>query len=125
MTRDRNDPTYRRAQGQYGTWTDANPPRREGSAIAWPEEGLPIPELSPATARVLFTAIGFGLGALLLVLSVTAFVASRSWAAVGRDGASVGYSLPTLFLAIAGLGCILATYNHQFRVATGRAGTHH
>lgn len=122
--RDRNDPTYRRAQGQFDQFNEAHPPRRRGSALAWPEDGLPIPELSEGTARVVFTAVGLGIGVLMLVLAVVAFVASGSWAEVEREGAATGYALPVLFLTVSGLGCIAATLNHQFRVSRG-GGSHH
>lgn len=122
--RDRNDPTYQRVRGKYDDWSDANPPKRSGSALAWPEEGLPIPELSERTARVVFTAVGLGIGVLVLALAVVAFVASRSWAEIDRGGATTGYALPVLFLTVSGLGCILATLNHQFRVARGGGGHH-
>lgn len=122
--RDRNDPTYQRVRGQYDAFNDANPPQRKGSALAWPEDGLPIPELSEGTARVVFTAVGLGIGVLMLVLAVVAFLTSRAWAEFDREGAMVGYALPVLFLTVSGLGCILATLNHQFRVARG-GGSHH
>lgn len=121
--RDRNDPTYKRVQSQYGEFNEAHPVRRRGTALAWPEEGLPIPELSEGTARVVFTGIGLGIGLLMLTLAVVSFAASRSWAELDRDGASTGYALPVLFLTVSGLGCIAATLNHQFRV--GRAGGGH
>lgn len=123
--RDRNDPTYKRVQGQFGKFEDAHPTQRRGTALAWPEEGLPLPELSEGTARVVFTAIGMGIGLLMLVLAAVSFAASRSWAEVDRDGASTGYALPVLFLIVSGLGCIAATLNHQFRVARGGGGGHH
>ncbi len=122
--RDRNDPTYKRVQGQYGKFEEAHPTPRRGTALAWPEEGLPLPELRVVTARVVFTAIGLGVGLLMLVLSAVSFAASRSWAALDRDGASTGYALPVLFLIVSGLGCIAATLNHQFRVTRGGGGHH-
>lgn len=122
--RDRNDPTYQSARGQFDRWSDANPPQRRGSALAWPEDGLPVPELSEGTARVVFTGVGLGIGLLMLVLAVLSFVAMGRWAAIDRDGAATGYALPVVFLAVSGLGCIAATLNHQFRVARG-GGAHH
>lgn len=122
--RDDNDPTYESVRSRYGAWREKNPDQPSESALGWPEGGLPIPELSEPAGRVVFTGIGVGTGLLLLVLAVTAFAASRSWGAIDRDGALVGYGLSGLFLTIAGLGCILATLNHIFRVANRRPAHH-
>lgn len=122
--RDDNDPTYRSVRSRFQGWREANPEQHSDSASSWPEGGLPLPELSDEAGKVVFTGIGLVTGILLLVLAVTAFTAAGSWGNIGRDGALVGYSLSGLFLTVAGIGCILATLNHNFRVA-GRRPAHH
>lgn len=114
---DTGDRTYDSVRDRFRQWREANP-RPE------PRSALSFPEVSDATARMVGTAAGFGAGAFLLLLAVTAFVAARSWVEVERSGAAVAYALTGVFLTIAGLGAIIATYNHSFRVLT-RSASHH
>lgn len=74
-------------------------------------------------SRMVMMGIGGVLGLGLLVLAGLSFANAASWADVGRDGAQVGYAVVGVFLTIAGLGAILATWNHNFRVA-GRPAHH-
>ena len=69
--------------------------------------------------RTVFAAIGIGIGAILLLLAIFAFVTAARWGSLGQDGA-VGF-----FLTLAGIGGILATYNHNFRVLTRSNAGHH
>lgn len=80
--------------------------------------------LSPAASKLLFTAIGVGIGLVLLTLSAISFYAARTWIDIARDGASVGYGLVGFFLLIAGFGAILASWNHNYRAAS-RPPQHH
>jgi hypothetical protein len=66
--------------------------------------------------------IGIGIGVVLLALAAYAFYSASYWGSYGRDGAQVGYALTGFFLLVAGLGGIVATWNHNFRVLTRRAG---
>ena len=75
--------------------------------------------------RTVFAAIGIGIGAILLLLAIFAFVTAANWGALDRDGAAVGYTVVGFFLTLAGIGGILATYNHNFRVLTRSEGGHH
>jgi hypothetical protein len=68
--------------------------------------------------------VGFAEGLGRLALAVTSFVAARSWADIDRGGAEVAYALTGIFLAIAGLGCIVAVLNHNFRVLAGPPAHH-
>jgi hypothetical protein len=122
--KDDNDPTYQSVRGRFESWRENNPEKPSKSALGWPEGGLPLPELSEEAGKVVFTIIGLGTGLLMLVLAATAFTASKSWGAIERDGALVGYAACGLFLTISGLGCIAATLNHNFRVV-GRTPAHH
>ena len=75
-------------------------------------------------SRMIPAAIGIGLGVLLLALAGLSFYTAGSWAEFGRDGAQTGYALAGVFLTIAGLGGIVATWNHNFRVLTRRPSHH-
>lgn len=75
--------------------------------------------------RTVFAAIGIGIGAILLLLAIFAFVTAARWGSLGQDGAAVGYALVGFFLTLAGIGGILATYNHNFRVLTRSNAGHH
>ena len=75
--------------------------------------------------RTVFAAIGIGIGAILLLLAIFAFVTAAKWGGLGQDGAAVGYTLVGFFLTLAGIGGILSTYNHNFRVLNRAGGGHH
>lgn len=111
------DNTNDTVRARYRQWADANPRPRGPSAIGFPE-------VSEGAQRMAGTAIGVVTGILLLVLAATAFVASRSWATIDRGGAVVAYFLTGCFLTVAGVGCIWATLNHNFRVLAGPPAHH-
>jgi len=104
-------------RARYREWADANPRPRGPTAIG-------MPEVSEGTVRMVAVAVGVGTGLFLLLLAITAFTASRSWAPIDRGGAVVAYGLTGIFLTIAGLGCILATLNHVFKVLAGPPAHH-
>jgi hypothetical protein len=98
---------------------DAEQPRRfSGSAIA-------VPEIPEHIARPMSMVVGLGIGAVLLALCATSFVAMRSWAAIDRSGAVTAYALTAFFLFVAGAGCIIATLNHHLNVLKKDAPHHH
>ena len=66
--------------------------------------------------KTLFSAIGIGIGVVLLLLAALSFVNAAKWAGYARGGAFVGYSVAGFFLVLAGIGGIAATWNHNFRV---------
>lgn len=117
------DDTEATVQGRYRDWRGENPAPASESALSF-RDGLPLPELSEETGRVVFTAVGVGIGLLLLALAGLAFRTASSWAAVGRDGAQVGFILVGCFLLVAGLGGIISAYNHNYRVMTRPGGDH-
>lgn len=112
------DDTFGTVEGRYQKWSESNPRRRGPSA-------LKVPVMSDAAENMVGMAVGFGMGALLLVLAATAATAAASWARVDRSGAAVAYSVATFFLLLAGLGALAATYNHVFRIIPGPAPDHH
>ncbi len=114
---DTGDRTYDSVRERFRQWREANPRPEPRSALAFPE-------MSDATERMVGTAAGFGAGAFLLLLAAVAFGAARSWGELARSGAAVAFTLTGVFLTIAGLGAIIATYNHSFRVLS-RPASHH
>ena len=111
---DRTDDTVR---ARYRAWADANPRPRGPTAIG-------MPEVSEGTVRMAGTAVGVLIGLGLLVLAATAFVAAQSWSTIARGGAVVAYFLTGCFLTVAGVGCIWAVLNHNFRVLAGPPSHH-
>lgn len=116
--RDPADDTFGTVESRFDKWSKANPRRRGPSA-------LKLPEMSDSAEKAVGMAVGFGAGALLLLLAVVAGTAAASWARVDRSGAAVGYSIATFFLTLAGLGALGATYNHVFRIIPADAPEHH
>lgn len=112
------DDTFHTVEGRYQKWNDANPRTRGPSAIK-------VPEMSDALERTVGMAMGFGAGVLLLLLAAfTAFNAAR-WGEIDRSGAQVAYNIAAFFLLLAGIGAVVATYNHVFRVIPGDDPHHH
>jgi hypothetical protein len=114
---DGDDTTKRSVRDRYTAYREANPRQRSRSAIT-----LPVP--SDDVLRLVGTAVGVVTGLGLLALALVAFGAARNWGAVDRDGAAVAYGLTAFFLTVAGLGAIVATLNHNFRVAVSEPEHH-
>lgn len=120
----RDNPTYRSIEARYDEYVEIVQARPE----VRPERGLPpqrpyTPQQESDDMGKVFAGIGFGIGALLLLLAVWAFVVAGKWSGVDEGGAAVGYTLVGFFLTLSGLGGILATWNHNFRVLA-RPGRH-
>jgi hypothetical protein len=109
--------TFDTVKSRYDAHAQANPRPRGRTA-------LKVPVLSDAAERMVGMAAGFGIGALLLVLAIVSAVAARSWAEVDRSGPVVGYSITAFFLTLAGLGALIATWNHLYRVIPGEVSHH-
>jgi hypothetical protein len=121
----KDERTYGRVAAQYDEWTRLESQRPERDHLRRSDPALnPVTTDSTDMSRLVFTAIGVGIGLILLALAAYAFVTAASWADVGRESATVGYILVGIFLSIAGLGGIIATWNHNFRVLT-RPPEHH
>lgn len=122
----RDDRTYGKVQQKYDEWIELEK-NRPARAYLRRDDDYDTPPQNPGDSdmsRMVFTAIGVGLGVILLALAAFAFYTAASWGDYGRDGASVGYTLVGVFLLIAGIGGIIATWNHNFRVLT-RTARHH
>jgi hypothetical protein len=61
--------------------------------------------------------IGAAVGLALLALAGLSLRAAVEWSGIARSGASTGYTLVAIFLLIAGLGCIVSSWNHNFRAS--------
>jgi hypothetical protein len=118
----RDERTYGRISQQYDEWVEGEAARPEREYLRRTDPTVPsAPRGESEMSRMLFAAIGVGIGVALLALAGIAFYTASAWADLGRDGAQVGYNLVGVFLIIAGIGGIAATLNHNFRVATGAA----
>ena len=115
--RDAGDDTMNTVRGRYEAYSADNPRPRGPSALR-------VPVMGDAAERMVGTALGAGAGVLLLVLSLTAAYAASTWREIGRDGAVVAYTITAFFLGLAGLGALLGTWNHLFRVLPGEAHHH-
>lgn len=121
----RDERTYSKVSEKYDRWieSEANRPTRDYLRRDDPYTP-PKSRGDSDMSKMVFTAIGVGLGVVLLVLAGFSFYTAASWGELGRDGAQVGYNLVGVFLLVAGLGGIAATWNHNFRVLT-RTARHH
>ena len=60
--------------------------------------------------------IGTGIALILLALAAVAFYTAAWWSGYDRDAGVVGYTLVGVFLTVAGLGGLIAVWNHHTRV---------
>lgn len=125
----RDPGTYGSIANRYDAWieSEARGPVRPRLRRS-PDDDFsysPAYQGNPDMTRTVHAAIGIGLGLALLALAVIAFSRASYWASFARSGAQVGFTLIGIFLSIAGVGGIIATWNHNFRVAVGRGGGAH
>jgi hypothetical protein len=113
MKRDRSpgERTFDSIRDKYDSHSETAPRLRPGrptySTGSFDMEGM---------VKTIGMAAGFGIGLLLLILAAVSAYAASGWAEMGRPSAMIGYALTAVFLVVAGLGGIAATYNHIFRV---------
>jgi hypothetical protein len=119
----RDERTYGKIRQKYDAWVQAEAKRPPRAFLRRVDEYVPVAQESSDMSRTIFAVIGFGLGAILLLLAGYSFYTSSVYASFGRDGGQTGYALAGFFLLIAGIGGIAATWNHNFRVLTRRTGT--
>ncbi|HEX6925822.1 MAG TPA: hypothetical protein VF167_10330 [Longimicrobiaceae bacterium] len=122
----RDNPTYRSVAARYDEYVKilASKPEMQKPERALPPQRPYTPqEEQDDMGRTVSAAIGFGIGALLLLLAAWSFVVSAKWAGLDRAGAANGYFLVGFFLLLSGGGGILATWNHNYRVLTRRSGS--
>lgn len=124
----RDEGTYGKIGDKFDEYTEivASRPEPVVQQRALPAQRPYVPEPHGADmSNKVFAAIGFGIGALILLLAILAFSTAAKWNGLGRDGAYVGYLLVGFFLTLAGVGGILSTWNHNFRVLAGKGGHSH
>jgi hypothetical protein len=112
----RDPGTYGSIARRYDEWVEirASRPALE-RVLPPPLPYTPEPQNTDMGKNV-SAAIGVVIGLLLLALAALSFHSAYVWAELARDGAATGYTVVGIFLAIAGLGGIIATLNHNFRV---------
>jgi hypothetical protein len=112
----RDPGTYGSIARRYDEWVEirARRPALE-RVLPPPLPYTPEPQNTDMGKNV-SAAIGVVIGLLLLALAALSFHSAYVWAELARDGAATGYTVVGIFLAIAGLGGIIATLNHNFRV---------
>jgi hypothetical protein len=124
MRRDEN--TYGSVGDKYDEYSDIRAARPEPAPRGLPPQRPYTPPAQHSDmGRTVFAAIGIGIGVILLILAIISFMTAARWSGLGREGAAVGYIVVGFFLTLAGLGGIIATYNHNFRVLVRRAGHSH
>lgn len=125
----RDNPTYRSIAARYDEYVEivASKPelKRPAAKSLPPQRPYTPPEEGEDMGRMLFAGIGFGIGAVLLLLAMWAFAVAAKWSGLEREGAAVAYTIVGFFLVLSGGGGIIATWNHNFRVLAGRAGSSH
>lgn len=118
----RDEKTYGKVGDKYDAWVEAESVRHPRDRLRRIDPYQPVRSGISDMSRTINAAIGIGIGVVLLALAAYAFYSASYWASYGRDGAQVGYTLTGFFLLIAGFGGIFATWNHNFRVLTRKAG---
>ncbi|HEX2094301.1 MAG TPA: hypothetical protein VHG28_18000 [Longimicrobiaceae bacterium] len=109
------DSTFRTVRDRYQGWFGGRDRGfLPGRTIADDHHELAAGGGKPMNRMVLM-GIGGGIGLVLLALAMLSFVTAGRWSDIARDGAEVGYTLIGFFLTVAGLGSIIATWNHNFR----------
>jgi len=113
----RDESTYGRVRRKFDEWEDIQANRPPPPRVIAPRRPYtPEPGTESEMGKSLFAGIGFGIGALLLLLGVLTLATAASWSGYGRDGAAVGYTVAGLFLLLSGIGGMAATWNHNYRV---------
>lgn len=111
--------TYDEVRRKFRDWHDTRPPAKPRRRYS-PSKPL----LSPGISRALLTAIGAGIGVILLVLAALSIWRASMWGTIDRGGGAVGWGLVGFFLIVAGLSAIFATWNHNYRTPA-RPAPHH
>lgn len=121
MSRDKA--TYDRVRQKYEEFLEIQASKPVLQRVLPPQRPYsPEPETGPDMGKMLSTAIGLGIGVILLALAGFAFWTASAWGDFARQGAATGYTLVGFFLLVAGLGGIAATLNHNFRVLSRPGG---
>src|SRR5690554_307777 len=97
--------TFDTIRDRYDNWAVNRPPRPVAAYEDWTPGG---PEPQVSMSKIVTTAIGVGIGVVLLILAGIAFWTASQWNDFGREPAFIGYALTGFFLVVAGLGGIIA-----------------
>ena len=123
MSADR--PTYEKVSRKYDEWLQIQASKPVVAPVR-SARNLPPPEpMGSDMGRMVFASIGIGIGVVLLLLAALALSTAMKWSGFGREGAAVGYYLVAFFLTVAGVGGIVSTWNHNFRVLVRPPQHHH
>lgn len=115
MKRDRG--TYDGVRDKYDEFLEIQSRKPVLQRVLPPQRPYsPQPDSGSDMGKIVFTAIGVGIGVILLALAGYSLYVARTWGDAGLTGASTGYTIVAFFLTIAGVGGIAATLNHNFRV---------
>lgn len=112
----RDESTYGQIRDKFEEWEELQANRPPTPRVVAPRKPYTPQPATGADMGKAFAGIGFGIGAILLLLAVLAFVTAGQWGDYSRGGAAVGYAVVGLFLLVSGIGGIAATWNHHFRV---------
>lgn len=110
------DRTFETVRARYDAWAETRPPRPAASETWSPRSPEPVFSMG----KIILSAIGVGIGVLLLVLAGLSFWTASRWAAFDREAGVVGYVVIGMFLIVAGVSVIAATLNHTLRVLDPR-----
>jgi hypothetical protein len=123
MKRDEN--TYGGIARKYDAWREREQGKPAPPRMRSDKPYVHQPHESSDMGKTVFAAIGIGIGVVLLILSLLAFLNANSWSEFGRESAVVGWNLVGFFLLVGGLGAIISTWNHNFRVLANPPARHH
>jgi heme A synthase len=108
--------TFETVRERYQEWSQNRPPEPKAD---WTPSGL---EPGSPMPRIVFTAIGVGTCAVLLVLAAISFWRAYWWADAGREAATIGYVVIGAFLLVAGIGGMAAVLSFIARDAVELSG---
>lgn len=120
----RDESTYREVSRKYDEWLEIEKGKPAPRRVRSNKPYVHQPEESSDVGKTIFSAIGIGIGLVLLVLAGLSFASAARWAEYGRESALVGWTLTGFFLLVAGFGAIISTWHHNFRVLAERPRPH-
>jgi hypothetical protein len=107
------DVTFETVRARYQDWKENHTPAPyRGSTRAYQAPAAGGGDMVRAAGVV----IGAIIGVILLALAAYAFYTAAWWSGYNRDAGVVGYTVIGIFLTVAGLGGLIAIWNHQTRV---------
>lgn len=111
----RDPSTYGSIARRYDEWVKIRGDRPVVKTLQAPQPNIPEPQRKDMGKNV-SAAIGVVIGLLLIAIGAKSLYSAHLWSELARDGAATGYTVVGIFLLIAGIGGIIATLNHNFRV---------